>query len=1132
VDWKVFAVGLFVIGACYLIASIPGVNAVQITISSPGGGSSQTISYTPSAYVNKDVSVDGSGNVRVRVSNASATTGIENVYIFRCQDRTPSTCLSEVSPQQMNGNTDVTYSWGEVSDTSGQTANIMLLVRETTPNGGRWLAFWTRGSSTPNYQMLDSDISDITINAKSVSNVSVIRNFISINGMLPFNTAWMSSIVLQGVAGFHKADSAAPPATSGQTYVSSGSIGGIAGDYAFLFPDSGSGLLNGIAVAKSQGFVCGNSNCESVYGESSVNCCLDCGVTANYYCDTSLGQKQLADISLSSATPGEVKLMNCNQENTINMDFRINNMPTGTMIETAQYRLNGSSTSRPTTCTRTGSNIFTCPVVTPAVSGCSGSDYRLEPNYMTITIRFNNATSTMTKAFSPMQFPLITVGSWTCGSFGCEPSLGENQANCCYDCGCPASQACDYTGQPATATCKALPASQDLSIVSISPLHFYTHDATNGNNLGVVMQLANAPASTSGTTAGCTVTQCLNGTLATGMPCAGAACSMTCSSSTPSSNPSIYNSSCTVNFRITGYDPTNNYTLYTRLTRGVTFANGTYPAIAASLDVLPPTISVGSHWAGDGVCNPDETYTSVCYDCSCPLGQYCNTTSRLGPSAGDGCKPLTDMNITVDGIGGTAFPDANYAYNITVRAHTAAKPQGYSVSGRCGFNGSVGGPMCQMTCNYSADLSRYNIECNITVPQMIYTLSPFYDSATRKITLPSNFFALDSQFNNGSRITVASQSFSFPHVEVGVRSHLWDGICSTDLGETNATACLDGGACGCSARYVCRNDSAHPGGMCRPDSEIILVFDSTDPSPPKCTIEMMDGTCMFTEALKLNTHIVNMPAGARIIDSWFSLGENTSNMVCVSGSAAAHYSCSVVPDNIATVDVSSVDWEGMTSDEIEDYVASWGSTKTVNYVLGMTISYTENGTRRTQNLSAAASISITTEVSDYIKNCIEKIQEYTEEIEEYEQEETIIYAVMGTILGVATTCFILDHLPWTKNCCTACWKWGFCIGSCVGSVLIPMLIDAMDEIESLKEQREAQCASDSYDEISSSTSDSFSIGSTLIGLVLGIVCTICALKAFGGTPGSGSTGSTTVTSTELQTQMDTATGVGYTFSPR
>ncbi|MBM3303659.1 MAG: hypothetical protein FJY76_01070, partial [Candidatus Aenigmarchaeota archaeon] len=438
-DWKVFAVCMFAIAASWLIASIPLAHAAQVTISF--GGSSQTTTYTPEGYINKQVTIDSAtGDVRIQVSNSSSSS-IDSVYVYKCQDRSPSACSVQVAPVSFSGNVDVTYAWNDVSDAARQTANIMLIVHAIGASGSRWLSFWSRGTKSagapPSYSMADSSISSIAITAKTIDHVTSIRSFIDIKGMLPMNPSWISSIVFSGAAGFHDIESSSPPAASAQAYYTGSSVTNIAGSYAFVFPYNGFFALNGITIANSSSYVCGDNACSASLGENSANCCLDCGVPSGYYCDMTMGPKQLGGIS-PSTSPSPIKVSNCNVPNTVSLLFTINNMPTGAHIVSAQYTLNGSSTPQASACTQSG-NAFTCSITTPAVAGCTGTGYVLSPNSMALTIRFNNGNTSMTWGIST-PIPQITVGSWTCGSFGCESNLGESQANCCYDCGCATGQ--------------------------------------------------------------------------------------------------------------------------------------------------------------------------------------------------------------------------------------------------------------------------------------------------------------------------------------------------------------------------------------------------------------------------------------------------------------------------------------------------------------------------------------------------------------------------------------------------------------------------------------------------------------------------------------------------------------------
>jgi len=1125
-NWKIFAVCLFAVAASYLIVSLPVASAAQVTVTiSYGGSSSQSTTYNPDAYITRHVSVDGAtGDVRVQVSNGSSVM-IDSVYVYKCQARDPSACSSQVTAVSYGGNTDIIYPWNDVSDAAHQTANIMVVVHTIDAGGGRWLSFWGHGAKTAGspYTMIDSSIGSIAITAKDISYVPNIKSFIDTKGMLPMNPLWISSITLTGVTNFHDIESSSPPAANTQTYYTGSSITNLTGSYAFIFPYNGVYTLNGITVASSPNFITGDGVCSA--GEpSDLQGCIDCGTDPGYYCDVIRGQKQLNSISLSTST-GAIKVSNCNVPNTISLSFTIGFMPSGTTLTGAQYSLNGSA-AQPSVCTQSG-NIFTCSITTPAVPGCTGTDYVLNPNSMAFSIRFNNGSSYMTKTISS-SIPQITVGSWTCGQFGCESSIGENSANCCHDCVCAAGQYCDFaTAHPETSSCKSPITDSNMELVSISPPSFYTHNPVAGDTASVGLHITNAPQSLLVSSSGCRVAECFNSTSpSTGLPCA-ASCTASCTKQA-SSNPNLYNESCAVNFRIAGYNPLQNYTLYTVINNTLSYNNGTGSQISSVLETISqnkPIIHVGAHFQGDGICDPDESFASVCYDCPCPAGQYCDSSSRVQFTSTDTCRLLSGISIALDSTGTASFTDSSLQHSIGVAAHVDSNPHGVSAAGSCSFNNSIGAPACTMACSTNETANGYNISCGIVVPVINYKTSAFYNSTTRRITLPSSSFSMSFFFNNGSRSSYRSANFSLPNVTIDVVPHCGDSACDIDIGETSATCCLD---CTCSAGMFCYNGTAN--GRCLNASDISLAITGTKPPDLSCTIAEYKGKCQFIKPVDIYAGIINTPANALLMSSYYRIDGKEYDINCFASPVGqnSRYICSTALPEIAGDD------GGATGKQLDLY---------------FTIRYSNNGTFSTRNISASTTLSINRIKSDKVVACEQAIQEAKKAKDKIGSKKdmlNIFLAITGVI--AAFTCSM------TALCCgpgifcwVSCGWWLILCGlalmlvGCIGGMLNSALEQAKQAAAQAEQKKEQLCASSDPASMKSAAQGAKDSGSSGLGAALGIICAIgvvvgmigafmlmsAAAPAAGGITGVGPEGAMVAGTETAAAEVPAGTTVGF-----
>ena len=89
----------------------------------------------------------------------------------------------------------------------------------------------------------------------------------------------------------------------------------------------------------------------------------------------------------------------------------------------------------------------------------------------------------------------------------------------------------------------------------------------------------------------------------------------------------------------------------------------------------------------------------------------------------------------------------------------------------------------------------YNMSCRLKVPAMDYVTSPYYDSGTRKITLPSNSLNISLYYNDGYSKASVSLQRVLGDVVIDVIGHCGEGGCEDWLGESQASCCRD---CGCS----------------------------------------------------------------------------------------------------------------------------------------------------------------------------------------------------------------------------------------------------------------------------------------------------------------------------------------------
>ena len=1071
--YGIIAMQVAAIMVCYIMLNIPVVIATNSNIDVKiylGDSLLETTMISPNSYIQVHVSPNsGTNKVTISVSNKTSKQIIKAV-IYKCGGLDPVACMSS-SPETFTGNMQKEYDWSELADTTmnyPQTGHIIILV-EMAGTSSEWYGYHYRLYKHDQYSGFDPVFSDnidyVKIHAQTSDMAAKIKDFINTRKMIPMNPAWVKDAWLKHATGFYELTSDDPPAGFQTETNSSYIITGIEGEYSFAFPIKSGSIRNPVVFNMNPSFTCGNGNCESGLGENSVNCCYDCSCSFGQYCDIDVGCRSMGIVSLDLVGQQQTGISNCYVPHNINIYVKIVGAPTGMTILNQSYKL-GSNPVQPTTCVNTGSS-YNCPLTVPADPMCSGDSYVLGPNTISFGIRYQDGPDMREKEVST-SFPNVVVSSWTCGNGACEASLGEDDSNCCYDCPCLGQgRYCDMEpGNMSSVRCMNDLTDNNLQISNVAPIHFYTHQPGDTVSLGI--SITSKPRGLSGMSPSCSM-EC---TRDDSVPCT-ASCTISCTEK-PSQNPNVYNSTCTMSFSISGYNQTVDYTLYPRLTASVGYRNGT-ETISKTLSNTFATLFIGAHWCGDGTCNPDESPGGCCYDCACPSGQYCDTKDTAYHTQGDTCKPMSGIGMEVSDIGPVDFTDSTYQHIMDFSVSVTNVPRGAEVHPVCRLAG--GSVQCASTCS---DINASGVSvCNIVIPSINYKTTPHYNNASNRILLDQNSVNISLDFNNGSSVASKSVLIDIPQISIEPTFHCGNGLCEWDLGEAYDNCCVD---CTCpSADEYCYT-GVNLAGQCLKSSQIYLMFDGMEPDPITCTIMQLEGDCIFVDPLLMSTHVMNPPDDMEVISSWYTQGNDTRDVNCVEGDNAS-YTCS------------------MTMDTVED--STEGSTKS-DGMITLTISYTRNNTRVTQNITASFAVTATRIKSDYVKSCEAQIEKLEEQEAKMKKNKQIIQMILAAMWGIAIVLLIIcivseGSCEW---CCEA-WPWFMCIAACVTGILLPVLSQVEGKIQEIKAQREATCNTDNFAGLSSSNMNSFDIGGLLIGAVMGIVCIICIMKAFGASDPKG-----------------------------
>lgn len=1067
---KIIMLEMFVVFVSYLVLTMPVAFATNVRVIY--GGFVDTVSYNPENFVNRVIDPDEDDEtVFVDISNASSDV-IETVYLYRCRDYSPAECVDHVSYESQGAGFSREYDWSEIADQiTGfpQTANIMILVKLAGPFGGKWAGYWdtvTRACSGCDFSVSTNSLNDMDLHV-NYGYQEQVKDFIRERDMIPFNPGWVEKAVFSGVTGLYELGMDSPSDITPENH-SVNEITSVDGQFSFVFAEGS--IMNPVVFNVNPSYTCGDDVCNNGVdapdlGENSGNCCYDCGCLADYYCDSGTDCQRTDSITLSLSGTPDTRVSDCRVEHELDIGVKLNNPPTGFSITGMDYILNGTYSYTAACSGGAGTGyIYTCDITVPPAVPCIEGEFILAQNSISFVISYPDGPSTASKTLAT-PFPDITVGSWTCGQFGCEENLGEDSSNCCYDCNnCPGGQYCDFlTGQPDTSACRLIPDDSNLQILDVNPAHFSSSDGSE--NIDFIAQITDKPQGMFTPTAGCRI-DCT--------PSCTASCSVSCSS-VSSSDPSIYNSTCGISFDINNYDPLRDYTLYPVLNYSMTFnsgvVNGTVVTTAKTLSSGVGGITIGVHYCGDLDCTQDESQSTCCYDCGCQGGQYCDTLGTTDHRL-DSCKPQNLINMTKVGVGSTSFNDSHIEHRVNVTLRINNKPSSASLSATCGFNNSISDVACSAECG---EINGSDVVCQIIIPAINHSATDFYDPVTRRITLPQNILNVSMEFNNGPNVSSMDFSFSVPDIVIDVIYHCGNGVCESDIGENVGNCCLD---CTCGPDLYCYTGSV-PTGECLSVSDVRLLIDRTDPEELNCTVAEYKGKCQFLKSVDILAKILNPPSDVELFDPYYEFdGNNYRNINCFTYPANqdVNYTCPTVLPEI----------ESNSGGRIEK-----------NLTLHLTIRYTSNQSLITQNISASTIITVNRIKSDRVMKCESVKSELASKKAKITRDKTMLYVFLGisTVVAVIICAKAYTCCAATPVCAACPWLQFLCglalaVVGCIGSMLASAVEKVEQKITQLEQEEDLLCSSSDPSQMRRALGNMRDTGVDIVKIALGIVCAV------------------------------------------
>jgi hypothetical protein len=777
VKWKLLRIEMFAVVASYLVISISVASAVVVRTYDPMEVEfGAPVSFSPRSLVKRDLSVDpGTGTLSLVLSNGSSSVVVEGAWLYRCRDRNPYSCMESVlvGMDAFPGDVDTSYAWSEIS--SGDMANLLCFVKLNSKGSPVWMAFWTAiERNGQDFTVKESDISEIGIYARDSGLLTVIREFIKGRSMIPANPEWISRIAFKSASSIYEIsmdgeeDISSQPNSAGYQEISGSEVSSVSGSYGFMLPVVSSQVKSPVTLYLNPSYTCGMFGCESSKGETSSNCCLDCPCSPGWYCDSYWGCRSVDGIGLGLFGTVSPRVEDCFKRHIVSIPVKIENAPTGHSVTQSWCKLGGVFCS--CVCNKSTTDVYVCSVEVPPVEDCDSGEFRITNNAIRFKVDYMDGETPRIK-YVETSFPDVTIGSFVCGSGGCESDLGEDWENCCYDCGCPDGY-CDYRAgdNPSSGVCMEDPGSGDIAKTGkYWPDHLYTHNA--GDQVSMNIVISNKPKTFRLDDVSCEL-GCIYDY---SEPCS-SSCSISCTEEA-SSDPGKYNMTCTLTFTVSGYDSLRNYDLTPELTLDVYYRNGTLEDVYKSISTSLNYFSIGPHWCGDKDCGVDENYAACCYDCLCPAGQYCDTRDIEGPSEGDRCRD--DFGIVIDSVGSLDLVDSSQKHKIPVLMHVEDYPDATDMDDFAFECYLAGGDVeCELECERVASVNPdvdYNLSCMMTVPALDYVSSPYYDEAEREIRLAGNSLNVSLYYNNGFNRELKEWTESIRGIVIEVTSHCGDG---------------------------------------------------------------------------------------------------------------------------------------------------------------------------------------------------------------------------------------------------------------------------------------------------------------------------------------------------------------------
>ena len=234
--------------------------------------------------------------------------------------------------------------------------------------------------------------------------------------------------------------------------------------FGIQYPDGAGTVVETLTVAFPDitvgSWTCGDQVCDSQLGETSGNCCYDCGC-ASGVCDRAPGSE--LDSGVCTTAPSGLQITGVTPTsigthsptgNQVSFSYTI---PVTLQTLTQQTeQCSATCTTNSIECTATcsvactASGFLSVPPTISFTGDCeltfSIDDYNQDQSYtvtpvLEVPVSYQDGPTTVNEILTG-QLPRYSFGPFFCGDFTCNDPV-ETTANCCYDCGCGDGNFCN-----------------------------------------------------------------------------------------------------------------------------------------------------------------------------------------------------------------------------------------------------------------------------------------------------------------------------------------------------------------------------------------------------------------------------------------------------------------------------------------------------------------------------------------------------------------------------------------------------------------------------------------------------------------------------------------------------------------